>query len=110
MSRIAEHYLGDSYPRSPGFTDQMTSREAAEKIARSINDRQRKVLDAYRAAGRSGLTPDEAAAKVGRDILAVRPRVTELRALGLIEKTGERRTNVSGLGAAVSRIKGILYE
>jgi predicted transcriptional regulator len=103
MSRTFEGL--SHYPDSPGFTEPTTSRDAAEIIARDINARQREVLDVYRIAGDAGLTADEAAAKLGRSVLAVRPRVTELRALGLIEKTKERRANESGLAASVSRFK-----
>ena len=49
----------------------------------------------------SGLTADEIAAKLDEIVLAVRPRVSELFHAGLIEKTGERRLNASGLAAHV---------
>jgi predicted ArsR family transcriptional regulator len=49
----------------------------------------------------SGLTADEIAAKLDESVLAVRPRVSELFHAGLIEKTGERRRNESGLNAHV---------
>jgi predicted ArsR family transcriptional regulator len=55
------------------------------------------------AATASGLTADEAAAKLDESVLAVRPRVSELFHAGLIEKTGERRLNASGLFAHVWR-------
>ena len=47
------------------------------------------------------MTADEIAAKLGQSVLAVRPRVSELFHAGLIEKTGERRPNASGLNAYV---------
>jgi DNA-binding IclR family transcriptional regulator len=53
------------------------------------------------AAVPCGLTADEIAAKLGESVLAVRPRVSELFHAGLIEKTGERRPNASGLNAHV---------
>jgi len=53
------------------------------------------------AAAPSGMTADEIAAKLGQSVLAVRPRVSELFHAGLIEKTGERRPNASGLNAYV---------
>jgi len=48
-----------------------------------------------------GLTADEIAAALDESVLAVRPRVSELFHAGLIEKTGERRRNHSGLCAHV---------
>jgi predicted ArsR family transcriptional regulator len=60
----------------------------------------RLVLDVL-AATPSGLTADEIAAALDESVLAVRPRVSELFHAGLIEKTGERRRNDSGLGAHV---------
>jgi predicted ArsR family transcriptional regulator len=53
------------------------------------------------AAAPAGLTADEIAAKLAESVLAVRPRVSELFHAGLIEKTGERRPNASGLNAHV---------
>jgi hypothetical protein len=53
------------------------------------------------AATPCGLTADEIAAKLDESVLAVRPRVSELFHARLIEKTGERRPNASGLNAHV---------
>jgi predicted ArsR family transcriptional regulator len=53
------------------------------------------------AATPSGLSADEIAATLDESVLAVRPRVSELFHAGLIEKTGERRRNRSGLSAHV---------
>ena len=61
----------------------------------------RALVLAVLAAIPSGLTADEIAAKLGESVLAVRPRVSELFHAGLIEKTGERRPNASGLNAYV---------
>jgi DNA-binding IclR family transcriptional regulator len=48
-------------------------------------------------------TADEVAAQLGRDKLAVRPRVSELRRLGFIRPTDERRRNRSRCNAMVWR-------
>ena len=53
------------------------------------------------AATPAGLTADEIAVRLGESVLAVRPRVSELFHAGLIEKTGARRFNASGLRAHV---------
>jgi len=50
------------------------------------------------------LTADEIATITERSILYIRPRVSELRALHLIEPTGETRANASGKQADVMRI------
>jgi hypothetical protein len=109
VSRIAEHYLGDNYPNAAGFKEPTTSRDAADAITPTLNERQQEVVRELRAVGIEGLTADQTAARLGRDEKAVRPRFTELgpRHLGVIEKTGERRVNESGLAAAVWRIKVI---
>lgn len=93
------------YPDAPGWKEPTTSRAAAEKIAPTLNGRQQEVLREIGRAGPAGLTPDEAAARVGRTVLAVRPRFSELgpKHLNLIEKTGERRKNESGLEASAWR-------
>jgi len=107
MSRLSEVMQPGVYAGGAGYTEPTTSRAAARAVDDTLSERQREVLDALRAAGRRGLTADEAAGAVGRTVLAVRPRFTELgpKHLGLIEKTGERRANESGLEASVWRIK-----
>jgi predicted ArsR family transcriptional regulator len=61
----------------------------------------RALVLAVLAATPCRLTADEIAAKLDASVLAVRPRVSELFHAGLIEKTGERRPNASGLNAHV---------
>lgn len=103
MSKIADAHYGDTpapYPESPGFKEPTTSQDAAIKIKSHAETLRAKVLAAIEAAP-TGLTPDQAAELLGETVLAVRPRVTELKRQGKIEKSGERRKNVSGMGAAV---------
>jgi predicted ArsR family transcriptional regulator len=64
-------------------------------------ERLRRLVIDVLAATPSGLTADEIAATLDESVLAVRPRVSELFHAGLIEKTGERRRNQSGLSAHV---------
>jgi predicted ArsR family transcriptional regulator len=82
-------------PRAAG-----AGRGAARAEFARIERLRRVVLDVL-AATPSGLTADEIAAALDESVLAVRPRVSELFHAGLIEKTGERRRNHSGLGAHV---------
>ncbi len=89
------------YPESPGSKEPTTSRDAAEKIkpiAKTLRDQ---VLAALRIAWPSGLTADEAAAKLSRHELSIRPRLSELRKMGAIEATTVRRQNASGMSAIV---------
>lgn len=96
-----------TYPRSPGFTEPTTSRAAAEKIAPRAATLRDQVLAVYRDAWPSGLTSDEVAAKMGKSILSIRPRVTELRRTGDLRVmrhdavTPLTRKNDSGVAAAV---------
>lgn len=88
------------YPNSPGSKRGGTSSLAAEQTqpqARTLRD---SVLAALR---RRPSTADEVAAVIGKTVLATRPRLSELSALGLIVETSDRRRNSSGKLAAVWR-------
>jgi predicted transcriptional regulator len=89
------------YPETPGWKEPTTSRDAAIAMAPKVSDLHRQVLGLL--AGRD-MTPDEIAGYLRRSVLAVRPRLTELAHMGLIERTGERRLNQSGLQAHVYRL------
>ena len=85
------------YPVTAGWTEPTTSREAAESIDAAT----------LRAAVRACLTrlgaqtADECAAVLRESPLAIRPRFSELLALGVIVDTGARRANRSGKLAKV---------
>jgi len=103
MGGMKDRYFGDRpYPATPGWSEPTTSKAAARSIGHRAGDLRDRVLTALREAGDSGLTADEAAAALRESVLAVRPRLTELK--GKIEPTGERRANASGLSAKVWRI------
>lgn len=91
------------YPDAPGFKEGTTSREAAEKVATTAQEGREQVFLAIQAAGAAGLTPDEAAERIGRDRLYVRPRVSELAREGRLIATGERRRNDTRMAAKVWR-------
>lgn len=91
------------YPNVPGSQPRDTSEEAAESMRESAPTLRAKALDVLRACG--PLTADEIAKKLGKTVLAIRPRITELNKMGHIEATGYRRKNASGRQAAVWRIK-----
>lgn len=77
-----------------------TSAEAAKKIhARRLQEKALSVLQ--RSPG--GLTADEIAAALDLSILSIRPRISELKKQGRVEKTRVRRRNASGMSASVWR-------
>ena len=92
-----------TYPEIPGHTaGSDTSFAAARSMDSASKTLQDDCLQAFGYKGPS--TADEIATYLGKTVLAIRPRVAELRRLGLIQDTGERRTNESGRRAAVWRI------
>lgn len=105
MSKIAEamnpEAYGVTYPRSPGSKRTDTSRSAARSVAGSAQAMQARVLDLLRL---QDMTTDEAAAELGASVLAIRPRFSELRAIGKIIDSGKRRRNESGRSAIVWRL------
>lgn len=90
------------YPESPGFKSPGPSQEAAEKVSKRVAYLQGKCLEALRVHG--PLTADEIADKAKESILSIRPRCSELKRAGRIQKTDARRLNVSGCSATVWRL------
>lgn len=88
-----------AYPHQPGARDRDTSRAAASHIAPAAASLRDQVLGVFERS--NGLTPDEAAGKLGLTSFTVRPRCTELLRLGQLRDSGERRKNRSGRSAAV---------
>lgn len=91
-----------AYPNHPGFKNNETSREAAEKVAETAPKLRLQCLGMLHYHG--PMTADEIAAKLERDKLSIRPRITELAHKGKIKPTGERRKNESGCTAKVWEI------
>ena len=79
-----------------------TRREAYKKARSVAGTLQRSVLSVLEVFGPK--TSDEIAAELGKSVLAIRPRLSELLSYGKIEKTGVRRANASGLMANEFRI------
>lgn len=94
-----------AYPRRPGYKEPSTSRDAAKAIAGASERLRDRVFAAIAAAGPDGLTADQAASALACTPFAVRPRVTELCRMGLVEPTGARRANDSGMSAKVWRAR-----
>lgn len=99
MSRMSE-LLPQDYPKQPGFRESTTSRDAAKAVRPRVSALARRIIDLLHY---SPMTPDEVAAAMDISLLTIRPRFSELSNLGLIEKTGDRRANASGLKAYVWR-------
>jgi hypothetical protein len=93
--------LGDTpYPFSAGFKEPGgTSEEAARQVnAGALQGEVLAVFDRHP----EGLTADEVASELGRSILAIRPRVSELRKLGEVVPVARgARKNESGRRARI---------
>jgi len=90
-----------SYPTTPGYQHRDTSRAAATAIAPIAKTLRDKAFAEIIASGQHGLTADQVAARLGRSIMSVRPRLSELVELRTIRDTGKRRPNESGRPAIV---------
>lgn len=104
---MKEVWEQQQYPAKAGYKDPGISRENAKRIDSTgrAGDLRKRVRDLY-ASGFEG-TADEAAARLGEDLLAVRPRCTELTKTNVLERTPVRRRGAGGGSAAVLRIRQI---
>jgi hypothetical protein len=91
-----------TYPNRPGFKSYGPSHEAAVHVAGNAARLRGEVLTELIRGGAG--TADEIATRMRRSPLSIRPRLSELKALGKISATGERRLNESGMSAAVWRV------
>jgi len=87
----------ETYPHAAGWKEPTTSQDAAASV--DTNALQQLVRECLRAHG--AMTADECAQQLGLSILSIRPRFSELRALGVIVDTGDRHLNRSGKRAMV---------
>lgn len=86
------------YPDVPGFKRHGTSEDAAFGMRDRAPTLKTQVLVLLTNAPR---TADECAEELGKTVLAIRPRLSELNKLGLIYDTGYTRENISGVQATV---------
>lgn len=102
-----------SYPMAAGYTEPTTSKNAALAIegsgrAATLRREILECLDQFPEAGRDAgkvcMTADELAAFLEEPVLSIRPRVAELNAMGMIEKTGLRRISSGGRASHVWRL------
>lgn len=90
-----------TYPETPGFKGHVeTGREAAARFAPKVGARQREVLKALENGPASA---EEIAEKTGRHWYLTRPRISELKQLGLCVDNGERVP--SALGGKTHRVR-----
>ena len=90
------------YPDAPGWKAAGPSQEAANAAAPRAPALREGVLACLALCP---MTPEQVAARLGVDILAVRPRFSELKLAGKIEKTEARGKSRAGLSATVWRLK-----
>ena len=87
----------NSYPSTPGYRNQETSRQAALDFADKAPTIQSRVLQSIKECGRwYGATPSEVALALDIPEVNVRPRFTELKLKGLIVDSGDRRLSSYG--------------
>ncbi len=92
---------GFKYPYKAGYKVNGTSQEAAANVS-EVQQSHKLILKVLESGN---YTSDEIAAKLGLSILYVRPRVSELKRIGKLSKTGLRRANSSGQSANVLRLR-----
>jgi predicted Rossmann fold nucleotide-binding protein DprA/Smf involved in DNA uptake len=83
-----------TYPNSCGYKVEGTSKLAAEASEAGAKTLREQV---YELLQKKALTSDECACYLHQSVLAIRPRLTELKRQGKIRETGEHRKNLSGM-------------
>ncbi|MGX9428008.1 hypothetical protein [Bradyrhizobium sp. LeoA1S1] len=93
--------MPEKYPNTPGSKGGGASKDAAEQIASRAFMLRSKIVELMQHGYR--LTADEIAKQMGENVLAIRPRVSELVKKGVLIKLKDRRKNASGMMAHVLR-------
>lgn len=86
--------------RAP-YSDDDTSKEAAEALEPSVIGRLRRAVLEFIRSRDNGATDEEIQEALGLDGDTGRPRRWELRNLGLVEDSGMRRKTTAGRNAVV---------
>jgi hypothetical protein len=89
------------YPQTPGSKGGGASKDAAKRMSGRVamlrDNVTNLMLKGY------WLTADEIATLLRENVLAIRPRVSELVKANVLVKTADRRRNMSGMSAHVLR-------
>jgi hypothetical protein len=88
------------YPDQPGWKAAGPSEQAANAVSGTAKTLRDQVLKTISDAP-AGLSADAVADRLGKSVLSVRPRVSELRRLGEIRPTTQRAKNESGMTATI---------
>jgi biotin operon repressor len=86
----------EQYPNSPSYQRTDTSYAAAKSVESDASRLQRKALASITASGQAGQTMEECADATGCGRHSIQPRLSELRAKGLIADSKQRRALASG--------------
>ena len=92
--------MSDHYPHTPGFKARDTSRAAAQAIAPKAPNLRERVLAAVKAEPGS---PEAIARRLDVPVMNVRPRLSELSNLRLVEDSGKRDLASGGRKAIIWR-------
>jgi predicted HTH transcriptional regulator len=93
------------YPNHPGYKVAGPSKEAADKMATKAPNLRDQALSIFKQHHRLGLTADELAHLLNVSVLSIRPRLTELVHMNVIEDSGQRRKNNFNSNVTVWRLK-----
>lgn len=105
MSEDLFTFAASRYPAEPGFKRRATSKQAAADIKATAPTLRERCLQIIKESP-VPLTADEVAAALGKSVLSVRPRITELSVMNLIDDSGITRPNSSGRQAVAWVAKG----
>ena len=87
------------FPYAPGWKENDTSKKTAQAIIAEADTLREKVATLYKCGAKA--SADKIAEALGRSVLAIRPRVSELVAQNKLVDTGMRERNASGHMAKV---------
>ena len=94
-----------AYPVAPGSKQRGPSRDASIRVAPEAAVIRQRVLAFLRDSYPLDYSADEIAMQLHLSILSVRPRVSELGKMELVERTSRRATNESGFSASCWRAR-----
>jgi len=97
----------DRYPYKAGHRNVKTSISAADDINKNLSRLQKTVLLELEKVFPKGLTGSELANRLGKNLLTIRPRTTELKLQGLILDTEETRKNEGGKPEIIYKLRDL---